>query len=164
MRRPAALSVLPALLALACGAAVGQTLDTRFACSTERSEDGEKVLYTDVGRIRLAGSSIEAFSWESAQHRSTHGFDCSIDDGDGLTAEVADEGSRVTWRIGLRDARAARDARGYTFDRRMNCTIRLVREGDTLQVKPTCPALCGSRRNFTELSVDLKTGQCRHEE
>lgn len=156
--------LLPALLALACGAAAGQALDARFSCSSERSEDGEKVVYADVGTVRMKGDRIDTFSWESAVHRSTHGFDCSIDDGDGLTAEVAEEASRVTWRIALRDARVARDARGYTFDRRMNCTIRLVREGDSLQVKPTCPALCGSRPNFTELSVDLKTGKCRHEE
>ncbi|GIZ50695.1 hypothetical protein [Noviherbaspirillum aridicola] len=156
--------LLPALLALACGAAAGQALDARFACSSERNEDGEKVVYTDVATMRLKGDRIEAFSWESALHRSTHGFDCSIDDSDGLSAEVSEDGARATWRVALRDARAARDARGYTFDRRMNCTIRLVREGDSLQVKPTCPALCGSRPNFTELSVDLKTGKCRHEE
>jgi hypothetical protein len=160
----AALRLLPALFALACASAPAQELDTRFSCSSERSDDGEKIIYADVGRVRLQGDRIEAFSWESALHRSTHGFDCSIDEGDGLVAEVREDASRVTWRVGLKDAREARDRRGFTYERRMNCTIRLVREGDQLQVKPTCPALCGSRQNFTELSVDLKTGKCRHEE
>jgi hypothetical protein len=32
-----------------------------------------------------------------------------------------------------------------------------------LQVKPSRPALCGSRHNFSALSVDLKNGSCRYE-
>jgi len=46
----------------------------------------------------------------------------------------------------------------------MNCTIRVEHEGDTMKVTPTCPALCGSRPNFSALSVDLKSGECRYEE
>ncbi len=33
------------------------------------------------------------------------------------------------------------------------------RDGDKLHVIPSYPALCSSRRNFTELSFDLKTGK-----
>ncbi|HJV87296.1 MAG TPA: hypothetical protein VJ698_17650 [Noviherbaspirillum sp.] len=156
-------AVMLMLLCLA-GSAAAQKLDARFSCSAARDEDGEKVTYADTARFRLDGNRIEAFSWESSLFRTTHGFDCSIDQGDGLLAEVRAEQERTTWRISLADAHAARERRGYTFDRRMNCTIRLEREGDTLAVKPSCPALCGSRSNFTALSVDLKTGKCRYEE
>jgi hypothetical protein len=160
--------IVAALLTAALGgatlAAAAQELDARFACSAQREEDGEQLIYSDIGSARLNGARIEAFSWESALYRSTHGFDCSIDDSDGLTAEVRDEPPRVTWRLALKDARLARRRRGFDFDRGTNCTIRLVREGDMLQVMPTCPALCGSRPNFTQLSVDLKTGACRYEE
>lgn len=153
-------------LTLLCmgGTALAQQLDTHFSCSAVRSEEGEAVTYADTGEFRLNGDRIDAFSWESSLFRSTHGFDCSIDTSDGLNAEVRTEQEKTTWRVALNDARAARDRRGFKFDRRMNCTIRLEREGDTLTVKPSCPALCGSRSNFTELSVDLKTGKCRYEE
>ncbi|WP_292937206.1 hypothetical protein [Noviherbaspirillum sp.] len=153
-------------LTLLCmgGTAFAQQLDTHFSCSAVRNEDGEAVTYADTGEFRLNGDRIDAFFWESSLFRSTHGFDCSIDASDGLNAEVRTEQEKTTWRVALKDARAARDRRGFKFDRRMNCTIRLEREGDTLAVKPSCPALCGSRSNFTELSVDLKTGKCRYEE
>ena len=151
------------LLSSASAAAVGQQLETQFSCSVARTEDGENVTYADNGEIRMQGDQIEAFRWESSLFRSTHGFDCSIDESDGLLAEVRNE-SQPQWRVSLADARAARDRRGYGFDRRMNCTIRLERDGDTLNVKPSCPALCGSRTNFSALSVDLNTGQCRYEE
>lgn len=148
------------LLALLSGSAAAQQLDARISCSAARNEDGENVTYADSAEFRLAGDRIEAFRWESSLFRSTHGFDCSIDESDGLIAEVREQ----TWRIALKDAREARSKRGYDFSRGMNCTIRLERNGDTLNVKPTCPALCGSRPNFSELSVNLKTGQCRYEE
>lgn len=152
------------MLLSASSIAAAQQLETHFSCSTARNVDGENVTYADNGEFRLKGGRIEAFHWESALYRSTHGFDCSIDESDGLHAEVRDENPKVTWRVALKDARAARDRRGFKFDRGMNCTIRLEREGDTLHVKPTCPALCGSRPNFSALSINLKTGQCRYEE
>lgn len=153
-------------LTLLCmgGTAFAQQLDTHFSCSAVRNVDGEAVTYADSGEFRLNGDRIDAFFWESSLFRSTHGFDCSIDASDGLNAKVRTEQEKITWRVALKDARAARDRRGFKFDRRMNCTIRLEREGDILAVKPSCPALCGSRSNFTELSVDLKTGKCRYEE
>ncbi len=129
-----------------------------------RDEGGERVIYADSGEIRLRGDRIDAFRWESALHRSTHGFDCSIEQGDGLKAEVREDANNPSWRIALTDSRAARDRRGYDFDRGLNCTIRLERDGDMLNIKPTCPALCGSRTNFSELSVNLKTGDCRYEQ
>jgi hypothetical protein len=146
--------------------ASAQQLSTRIACSVERDENGERVIYADSGEIRLDGKRIDAFRWESAQYRSNHGFDCSIDDSDGVQAEVtgAVDGQQASWRLSLADARAAREKRGYDFEHGLNCTIRLARNGDTLHVTPSCPALCGSRNNFTELSVDIKTGNCRYEE
>ncbi len=144
--------------------AFAQQLDTHFSCSVAREEDGEKVTYADSGEMRVSGARIEAFRWESSLFRSTHGFDCSIDESDGLLAEVHDEGKTVLWRIALSDAHAARVRRGFAFERSGNCTIRLVRNGDMLNIKPSCPALCGSRSNFTELSVDLKTGSCHYEQ
>lgn len=156
--------LLCALLSPACAGVLAQQLDARFSCSTARTEDGETVTYADSGEMRIRGDRIDAFRWESALFRSTHGFDCSIDESDGLRAEVRNEPQRVQWRVALADARTARDRRGFNFDRRLNCTIRLERDGDTLDVKPSCPALCGSRPNFSALSVNLKTGQCRYEE
>ncbi|RZI43877.1 hypothetical protein EGT07_00120 [Herbaspirillum sp. HC18] len=153
-----------ALLFAGVAPAFGQQLEAHFSCSDARSEDGERVIYADNGEIRIKGNHIDAFHWESAEYRTTHGFDCSIDEGDGLLAEVRDETSKILWRVALKDALDARHKRGYDFNRGMNCTIRLEREGDTLNVKPSCPALCGSRPNFSELSVNLKTGQCRYEE
>lgn len=141
-----------------------QRLDTRFSCSITQHNDGEQVIYSDIGEAHLDGARIESFRWESALYRPTYGFDCSIDDGDGLQAELMPDSAGAAWRISLRDARAAREARGYDFNHGLNCSIRLQRDGDTLHVKPSCPALCGSRANFTELSVDLKTGICHYVE
>jgi hypothetical protein len=149
---------------LLVGGAFAQQLDTRFSCSAVRNEDGERVIYADNGEMHINGNRIASFRWESALYRSTHGFDCSIDETDGLTAEARQEAGQAMWRVGLADARNARDRRGFNFDRGMNCTIRLERDGDILNVKPSCPALCGSRSNFSELSVNLKTGSCRYEE
>ncbi|MEN3366571.1 MAG: hypothetical protein V7606_3845 [Burkholderiales bacterium] len=155
--------LLPALLSVG-SAAMAQQLDARFSCSQARSENGEKVTYADNGEMRLKGNRIDTFRWESALFRSTHGFDCSIDESDGLKAEVRDDTDKDMWRVALSDARAARDRRGFNFDRGMNCTIRIEHEGDMLNVKPSCPALCGSRSNFSQLSVNLKTGKCHYEE
>ena len=150
----------PALLYLGALPAIAQDLDARFSCSVQRDEDTGPVTYADSGRFRLEGNQITEFYWESSLFRRTHGFDCSIDQGDGLQAETTDNG----WRITLVDPRAARERRGYDWDHGVNCSIRLERSGDTLQVKPSCPALCGSRSNFSALAVDLKSGNCRIEE
>ncbi|MGB7481156.1 MAG: hypothetical protein WA924_12570 [Burkholderiaceae bacterium] len=161
MKYGIALAAAAAALALAAPAGA-QRLDTRFSCSSTTTEDGERVIYSDVGEAHLNGNRIESFRWESSLFRPTYGFDCSIDDGDGLQAELMQGMERDAWRITLRDARAARAARGYDFERGLNCSIRLERRGDTLAVKPSCPAMCGSRANFTDLTVDLKTGTCHY--
>ena len=140
--------------------ASAQALDLRFSCSVKRAEDTGLVIYADNGKFRLDGNQIREFYWESSLFRSTHGFDCSIDQDDGLQAETSANG----WRVTLANPRAARDRRGYDWDHGLNCSIRLERSGDLLQVKPSCPALCGSRTNFSALSVDLKSGNCRYEE
>jgi hypothetical protein len=166
MKAPSSFAVqalLPLMLS-AGGAALAQQLDAHFSCSAVRDNEGERTTYADNGEIRIDGNRIDAFHWESALFRSTHGFDCSVDDTDGLQAEVREDKKNAMWRISLADARATRDRRGFGFDRGLNCTIRLERDGDMLNVKPSCPALCGSRANFSELSVNLKTGQCRYEE
>ncbi|AMP02008.1 hypothetical protein CAter282_4244 [Collimonas arenae] len=142
-----------------------QQLQTKFGCNMTRDEDGEKVIYGDTGEFKLDGERIVALHWESALYRPTHGFECSIDTGDDPQAEVAQDGSKENWRITLKDPVAARHQRGYDFyNHGMNCSIRLQRDGDKLHVIPSCPALCGSRGNFTELSVDLKTGECSYEQ
>ncbi|HYD97502.1 MAG TPA: hypothetical protein VEC01_19420 [Noviherbaspirillum sp.] len=158
------MTVAAALLCAGAAPAAAQQLDTHFSCSASRSEDGERVTYADNGEIRISGNRVEVFHWESALYRSTHGYDCNIDENDGLTAEVRNEAPKVQWRVALEDALKARSKRGYDFSRGMSCTIRLEQEGDMLTLKPTCPALCGSRSNFSELTVNLKTGQCRYHE
>ncbi len=157
-------SLISLMMLAIAGSACAQELNARFSCSATRDEDGEKVIYADNAEIHLKGDHIGTFRWESAQYRSTHGFDCSIDNSDGLHAEVNDDSSRMTWRVLLDDARAARERRGFDFSRGLTCTIRLERDGDSLTIKPSCPALCGSRPNFSELSVNLKTGKCSYNE
>lgn len=143
----------------------GQELQTKFGCNTTHTEGGEKVILADEGEIHLDGDKVKTFRWESDQYRTLHGFDCSVDESDGPVAEVTQSGDKPGWRITLKDPVAARDRRGFDFyNHGKNCSIRLQRDGDTLSIKPSCPALCGSRVNFTELSVNLKTGSCRHEE
>lgn len=139
-----------------------QQIDTRFSCSAGGSDGGETVTYADNAEIRLDGDRIQAFRWESDLYRTTHGFDCSIDESDGLKAEVYVEEAKVLWRVSLTDPQAARERRGYDFDRLPRCSIRLERKGDTLDITPSCPALCGSRGNFTQLSVNLKSGKCQY--
>lgn len=142
-----------------------QELQTKFGCNTTHVEGGEKVILADVGEILLSGDTIKTFRWESDQYRTLHGFDCSVDESDEPVAEVTQGGAQPAWRITLKDPVAARERRGFDFyNHGKNCSIRLQRNGDTLSIKPSCPALCGSRVNFTELSVNLKTGSCRHEE
>ena len=142
-----------------------QELQTKFGCNTTHSEGGEKVILADEGEIHLDGDKIKTFRWESDQYRTLHGFDCSVDESDEPVAEVTQSGDKTSWRITLKDPVAARDRRGFDFyNHGKNCSIRLQRDGDLLSIKPSCPALCGSRVNFTELSVNLITGTCRHEE
>lgn len=155
--------LLAALLALAASIAAAQQLDAKFSCSVTRDEEGERAILADSGEMKLSGARIDAFRWESALFRSTHGFDCSIDTSDGLHAETLPNEDSA-WRITLDDARAARIRRGYDFELGRRCSIRLLRDGDMLHIVPSCPAMCGSRRNFSALSVDLKTGGCRYDE
>jgi hypothetical protein len=157
-------AVVLVLLWAASGALAAASLDVRFSCSSLREEGGDRVLYADHGEIRLSDSAIEVFQWESALHRSTHGFDCSIDEDDDLILETWIEADQTQWRISLRNARAARQRRGYDFVRSLACTIRLERSGELLHIRPTCPALCGSRGNFSTLAVNPKTGECRYEQ
>lgn len=152
------------LLLATFGAASAQQLDAKFSCSAPGDDSGERVTYADNVEMHLNGAKVGSFRWESSLFRSTHGFDCSIDDDDGLQAEVISSDGKAGWRISLLNAAQARASRGYDFATSMNCTIRLLRDGDTLHIKPACPALCGSRRNFSELSVNLKTGTCKYEE
>ena len=168
-----AFSLLAPPLALAATAAQGVApvpqLDVKFSCSTEREEDatidGGRRLYADSGEMHLRGAAIDGFRWESSLFRSTHGFDCSIDDSDGLQAEllVHDDDFVDGWRVRPHDGRLARARRGYDADHGVQCTIRLLRRGDALEIVPSCPALCGSRENFSALTVDLKTGQCTYQ-
>lgn len=156
------LVLLTVLLGSVGMTADAQQIDTRFSCSAERNDGGETVTYADTAEIRLDGDRIQAFRWESDLYRTTHGFDCSIDESDGLKAEMYNEEAKVLWRVSLTDPQAARERRGYDFDRLPRCSIRLERKGDTLDVTPSCPALCGSRGNFTQLSVNLKSGKCQY--
>ena len=124
--------MLPALLAVvACGASA-QQLATRFSCSQSHEEEGLTALYADSGEFRLDGNRIDAFQWESSLFRKTHGFDCSIDQGDGLQAEVRNDLSQPSWRVTLVNAREARTRRGYDSDHGFNCSVRLERNGDRL--------------------------------
>jgi hypothetical protein len=163
--RLAVLALFALSVTLVTPAIQAQQLLTKFGCNLTRDADGEKVIYGDTGEFKLDGDRIEALRWESALYRPTHGFECSIDTGDNPQAEVQQDGGKDNWRITLKDAVAARRQRGYDFyDHGMNCSIRLQRDGDRLHVIPSCPALCGSRANFTELSVDLKTGECSYQD
>src|SRR5262249_858071 len=106
--------LLIGMLAAACAAAGAQQLDARFSCSTERN-DGERAIYADNGDIHIEGNRIITFHWESSLFRSTHGFDCSIDDADGLQAEAHEAANYALWRVSLTNAQEARNRRGYDF-------------------------------------------------
>lgn len=158
MRYGLALALAAMLLG---GNTSAQELDARFSCSETHNADGERTILADSAEARFEDSRMLAFRWESALFRSSHGFDCSIDESDGLLLEMTAD-ARNAWRVTLADAHAARRNRGYDFDRDLQCSIDLVREGNRLSIKPDCPALCGSRGNFTALSVDLDPGACRY--
>ncbi len=134
-------------------------------CKPDRLRDGDRRLVADSGAFRLRGDAVLAFAWESSLFRSNHGADCSIDESDDLVAEALPvlAGAGQRWRISLRDGRAARTRRGYDADHGLACSIRIAHVGDQLQIVPSCPALCGSRENFSQLTVDLRTGSCTYE-
>ena len=140
-----------------------QSLTTKFSCSQVADDGGEKITMADVGEFALVEDAIRTFHWESTIYRATHGYDCNIDEEDGLQAEVRHDTDHPAWRVALKDGRAAREKRGYNFERGVNCTIRLDQDGDTLMVRPSCPALCGSRNNFSTIAIDIKSGSCRYE-
>jgi hypothetical protein len=143
---------------------LAQQLDTQFSCSTKRDDHGLPTQYFDGGKIKVDGNKITEFWWESSLFRSTHGFDCSINTDDGMQAEFIGDEQHDKWRFSLQDAHAARTKRGYDFSHGYNCTIRVERSGDSVHITPSCPALCGSRQNFSELTVNTKTGECQYEE
>lgn len=156
--------LLPLVLAAAALPTFAQQLDTQFSCSVKRDDHGLPTLFFDAGKIKVDGNKIIDFSWESSLFRSTHGFDCSIDKDDGLEAESIGDEQHDKWRFRLQDAHAARDKRGYDFSHGYNCTIRVEHDGDSVHINPSCPALCGSRPNFSEFTVNTKTGECRYED
>ena len=151
------------MLLCASHTAIAQSVNTKFSCSQVTDDGGEKITMGDVGEISLVGNRIDAFHWESAIYRATHGYECGIDEDDGLHAEVRSDAGYPAWRVGLKDGRTARENRGYNFERGVNCTIRVDLANDTLTLRPSCPALCGSRSNFSTVAIDLKTGSCRYE-
>ena len=137
-------------------------IDLQLQCTQTKLEDGdgERLIFADQAHIKLRGSTIDDFQWESSLFRSDHGHECSIDKADQLNAEVTEKG----WRISLKDAVTTRTQRGYDFDRGYQCSIRVERDGDEVHIKPSCPALCGSRMNFTELKVNVNNGKCEYQD
>jgi hypothetical protein len=141
-----------------------QQLDMPFSCSATRDDHGLPTRYADHGMIKIDGAKIEEFYWESSLFRDMHGLECSINQDDGVQAEVIVDGVHDAWRIMLQDAHEARDRRGYDLTHGFNCTIRVDRVGESVHLRPSCPAMCGSRENFSELTVDVKTGTCHYED
>lgn len=133
-------------------------LNLQFSCSKTEGEGFEKVIYADIGEFVLQGEQIRSFRWESSLHRSTHGFDCSLDESDGLQVSRLENG----WRIMLVDAQQAREKRGFDMPRGKFCTVRLLKDGQYLQVLPSCATLCGSRSNFSELRIHLPSKKCEY--
>ena len=156
-----ALSLLVGCLTLT--AASAQQIDVHFSCASKHADQGLDSLLADTGKIKINGDHIEEFYWESSVFHQNLGVECSIDQDDGLFAEFTGDDAHDAWRIKLADAKAARDKRGYDFSHGYNCTIRVERHGDIVHINPSCPALCGSRQNFSEVSVDVKTGACQYE-
>ncbi|HXA46732.1 MAG TPA: hypothetical protein VNW52_03805 [Burkholderiaceae bacterium] len=152
------------LIGSVSASANAQQLDAHFSCSETRDDHGLSTIFADTGTIKVDGSTIKEFNWESSIFRSSHGLECSIDQDDGVQAEVMGDAQHDAWRFSLRDAKTARSNRGYDISHGFNCTIRVARIGDQVHIKPSCPALCGSRQNFSELTVNLKTGACQYEE
>jgi hypothetical protein len=147
-------------LCLAAGSAAADQLKTHFSCSDTRDKDGSRVIFADVGTIELDGTTVKQFQWESALHRETHGNECSIDESDGPQAEVIENG----WSVTLKDSAAARQSRGYDTERSRVCAIRVLRHGNQVILKPSCSSQCGSRSNFSALTINIKTGACQYNE
>ncbi|MBI3231451.1 MAG: hypothetical protein HYZ45_15175 [Burkholderiales bacterium] len=134
------------------------SLALKFSCSSSVGEGDERVIYADTGEFVLQAGQISSFRWESSLHRRTHGFDCSVDESDGLQLDVLEQG----WRVRVVDAASARERRGYDRERGRLCTVRLLREGEYLHVLPSCATLCGSRSNFSELRIHLRSKDCEY--
>jgi hypothetical protein len=135
-------------------------LNLKLACQTSLGEQDQQTLYIDSGEIRIEHGKLLALRWESALHRRTHGFDCSIDLDDKLQLDAVPGG----WRIQTDDPQAARQARGYDAPNGSgsHCLINLEQADGQLTIAPSCPALCGSRSNFSGLQIDLKSGRCTY--
>lgn len=147
------------LTGLSRAAEPAPALNLQFSCSKTEGEGFERVIYADIGEFVLQGEQMRSFRWESSLHRSTHGFDCSLDESDGLQAEVLEHG----WRVRVLDAVQAREKRGFDMPRGRLCTVRLLKEGQYLHVLPSCATLCGSRSNFSEFKIHLASKQCEYQ-
>jgi hypothetical protein len=147
--------LLPTFLAYAAPA---PDIKLKLACYHSQGQDANRTIFYDNGEIHIQSGKIREFRWESALHRRTHGFDCSIDQSDQL--ELAQIGN--DWRVSLKNGAAARLARGFDNPHGLHCLINLTRQGNTLHIQPSCPALCGSRADFSEFSVHLPSGRCEY--
>ncbi|HEX8956858.1 MAG TPA: hypothetical protein VF798_11315 [Burkholderiaceae bacterium] len=146
------------------GAVQAQELDVHFSCGVNGDQHGLKTLFADNGRIRIHSTTIAEFSWESSVFHAGNGVECSMDRDDGLHAEFIGDDNRPAWRILLDNPGQARDRRGYDMSHGLNCTVRIEHIGDEIHINPSCPALCGSRQNFSEFRFNTKTGKCTYEE
>lgn len=151
-----------AAMTLAAGAQA-QQLDVHFSCGAQGKQLGLKGFLADSGRIRINGTKIEEFSLESSLFHANNGVECSIDEGDGLRAEFIGEPGRAAWRVLLKDAEKARNKRGYDMVHGLNCAVRIEQVGNDVRINPSCPALCGSRQDFSAFRFDTKTGKCTYE-
>ncbi len=135
-------------------------LNLKLACQATLGAAENQTLYVDSGEIRIENGKLLALRWESALHRRTHGFDCSIDLDDKLQLSAVAQG----WRIETDDPLAARLARGYDNPNGSggHCLINLTSQDRQLTINPSCPALCGSRSNFSSLQIDLNSGRCTY--
>ncbi len=157
--------IVAILAAMMLAASVeAQQLDVHFSCASDGDQHGLKTLFADNGRIRIHGTAIEEFSWESSVFHAGNGVECSMDDGDGLHAEFIGDEGRLAWRVLLNNAGEARGKRGYDMSHGLNCTVRIEHVGDEVHINPSCPALCGSRQNFSEFRFNTKTGKCQYED
>lgn len=135
-------------------------LELKASCSMTTGSGAGKIIYSDELRLRIQQQQVQEFSWESLRLRATLGHECSIDLDDGVQVETIADG----WRLSLKEPAQARNKRGYDTDRGNRCSIRVRQNGDEWHIQPTCPVLCGSRINFSELFINPKNGQCRYEE
>ncbi len=157
---PCLTAAQPMTPAAATQATAANALDLQFSCSQSEGEGEDKVIYADFGAVRIVQGQLQELRWESGLHRRTHGFDCSITQEDGVELDTLEGGG---WRIRLRDSAAARSARGYDTERGRLCSIRILPAGDGWQIVPSCAALCGSRANFSALTVYPAQQRCRYD-